>query len=231
MTSPPHRVLIVEDDPDVAAGLVRGLRLAGFSIELATDGTNGARLCLDAEFDVVLLDLMLPGHSGFEVLEVLQKRPAVPPVIVLSARTELADRLRAFKLGAVDYVPKPFWIEEVVARIRARLQILEAARPSRIVAWADAVANLDARTLTVGGEAVTLTRYEFDLLAYLLERPGRAIPRAQLARHALGPLDERSERTIDSHLTRIRKKLGANAAAHVVTVWGIGYRFDSGRQQ
>jgi two-component system OmpR family response regulator len=230
MTSPPHRVLIVEDDHDVAAGLVRGLRLAGFSIELATDGTNGARLCLGSDFDVVVLDLMLPGHSGFEVLEALHKRPAVPPVIVLSARTELSDRLRAFKLGAVDYVPKPFWIEELVARIRARFQIAETTSPSRIVAWADAVVNLDARTLTVGGEPVTLTRYELDLLAYFLERPGRAIPRAQLASHALSPLDERSERTIDSHLTRIRKKVGAKAAAHLVTVWGIGYRFEPDRE-
>jgi two-component system OmpR family response regulator len=94
------------------------------------------------------------------------------------------------------------------------------------VTWSNAVANVDARTVSVNGEPVALTRFEFDLLAYLLQRPGRAIPRAQLASHALGPLDERTDRTVDSHLARIRKKLGPAAAAALATVWGIGYRFD-----
>ena len=225
MASPPPRVVVVEDDPSVAAGLVRGLRLAGFEVELATDGTTGARLAMAPEVDAVLLDLMLPARSGFEVLELLQRRPAIPPVIVLSARTELGDRLRAFQLGAVDFVPKPFWVEEVVARIRARLHTPEQLRALRTVAWAGVVVNLDARTVTVAGEPVALTRFELDLLAYLVQRPGRAIPRTQLASHALGPLDERTDRTVDSHLARIRKKLGPAASA-LTTVWGIGYRFD-----
>jgi len=228
--SPPARVVVVEDDPSVAAGLVRGLRAAGFAIELATDGETGARLAMADHVAVVLLDLMLPERSGYQVLEMLQHRPAPPPVIVLSARAELDDRLRAFRLGAVDFVPKPFWLEEIVARIRSRLPGAEPARPSRpsrVVAWSGAVVNLDARTVTVGGEPVALTRFELDLLAYLVQRPGRAVPRAQLARQALDPLDERAERTVDSHLARVRKKLGA-AAANLTTVWGIGYRFDPG---
>jgi len=227
MASSPPRVVVVEDDPSVAAGLVRGLRLAGFEVELATDGTTGARLAMAAEVDVVLLDLMLPARSGFEVLELLQRRPAIPPVIVLSARTELGDRLRAFQLGAVDFVPKPFWVEEIVARIRARLHAPEQPRASRVVEWAGVVVNLDARSVTVDGEPVALTRFELDLLAYLVQRPGRAIPRTQLASQALGPLDERTDRTVDSHLARIRKKLGPAASA-IATVWGIGYRFDPG---
>lgn len=227
MPSAAARVVVVEDDPGVAAGLVRGLKLAGFEVELATDGTTGARLALTEGVDAVLLDLMLPQRSGFEVLELLRGRAAAPPVIVLSARTELGDRLRAFELGAVDYVPKPFWIEEVVARIRAHLPTGERRQPSRIVAWAGAALNLDARSVTVDGEPVALTRFELDLLAYLVQRPGRAIPRAQLASHALGPLDERTDRTVDSHLARIRKKLGPGAAAAISTVWGIGYRFDA----
>lgn len=225
MASAPPRIIVVEDDPGVAAGLVRGLKLAGFEVELATDGATGARLALGDGVDAVLLDLMLPARSGFEVLALLQHRPAVPPVIVLSARTELDDRLRAFELGAVDFVPKPFWIEEVVARIRAHLPAAEPQKPSRIIAWGGAAVNLDARTVTVGGEPVALTRFELDLLAYLVQRPGRAIPRAQLASHAIGALDERTDRTVDSHLARIRKKLGPAAAA-ITTVWGIGYRFD-----
>jgi two-component system OmpR family response regulator len=225
MASASARIIIVEDDPAVAAGLVRGLKLAGFEVELATDGTTGARLAMSDGVAAVLLDLMLPARSGFDVLALLQHRAAAPPVIVLSARTELGDRLRAFELGAIDFVPKPFWIEEVVARIRAHLPADEPRQPSRIVAWAGAAVNLDARTVTVNGAPVVLTRFELDLLAYLVQRPGRAIPRAQLASHAFGSLDERTDRTVDSHLARVRKKLGPAAAA-ITTVWGIGYRFD-----
>jgi len=226
MRSSPARVVVVEDDPSVAVGLVRGLRLAGFEVELATDGTTGARLAMGDGIAIVLLDLMLPQRSGFEVLELLRGRAATPPVIVLSARTELGDRLRAFELGAVDYVPKPFWIEEVVARIRTHLPAGAPRLPTRMVAWAGVAINLDARTVAVDGEPVAFTRFELDLLAYLVQRPGRAIPRAQLASHAIGPLDERTDRTVDSHLARVRKKLGPDAAAAITTVWGIGYRFD-----
>jgi two-component system OmpR family response regulator len=221
------RVLVIEDDPAVAGGLVRGLRAAGFAVELATDGASGARLAVGGGVDVVLLDLMVPGLSGFEVLAALHGRASAPPVIVLTARVELDDRLRAFGLGAADFMPKPFWIEEVVARIRARLPGAERARPARTVAWDGAVVDLDARTLRVAGELVALTRVELDLLAYLVERPGRAIPREQLSR-AVAAIDEREdrdERTIDSHVSRLRKKLGAAAGA-IATVWGIGYRFD-----
>jgi two-component system, OmpR family, response regulator len=226
MATPP-RVLVIEDDPSVAGGLVRGLRAAGFAVELATDGASGARLALAGGVGVVLLDLMLPELSGFEVLEALRTRASAPPVIVLTARVELDDRLRAFGLGAADFVPKPFWIEEIVARIRARLPGAERARPARTVAWADAVVDLEARTVRIAGESVALTRVELDLLAYLVERPGRAIPREQLSR-AVAVVDDREdrdERTVDSHVSRLRRKLGVAASA-IATVWGIGYRFD-----
>jgi two-component system OmpR family response regulator len=221
------RILVIEDDPPVAGGLVRGLRAAGFAVDLATDGTTGARLAVAGGVDAVLLDLMVPGLSGFEVLAALHGRASAPPVIVLTARVELDDRLRAFGLGAADFVPKPFWIEEIVARLRARLPGAAPARPARTIAWADVVVDLDARTLRVAGELVALTRVELDLLAYLVERPGRAIPREQLSR-AVAVVDDREdrdERTVDSHVSRLRRKLGAAAAA-IATVWGIGYRFD-----
>lgn len=219
------RILVVEDDPKVAAGLVRGLRGAGFETELACDGVTATRLALAGGFDAILLDLMLPQRSGLDVLATLKGRSSIPTT-VLTARSDLQDRLRAFELGAVDFVPKPFWVEEVIARLRARLCLTEAKKESRIVQFGGAVVDLDARTLAVAGTPVVLTRYELDLLAYLIERPGRALARRQLATMALAPLDERSERTVDSHITRVRKKLGAEAGACIVTVWGIGYRFD-----
>lgn len=216
------RILVVEDDASMAAGIVRGLRIAGFEVELATNGADGARRAIEGAFDLAVLDLLLPEQTGFAVLEQIQGRSAMP-VIVLTARTELEDRLRCFGLGAADFVAKPFFMEELVARIRSRLSAREAA-PKRIVRWCGVAVDLDARAVSVGVDQIELTRSEFDLLAHLVQRPGRAISRRQLAEQALVPFDERAERTIDSHVARVRKKLGAGAAC-IVTVWGIGYRF------
>lgn len=220
------RVLVVEDDAGTAAGIVRGLSAAGFAVELATNGAEGARLSLRGEHDVMVLDLLLPELSGFEVLSRLEGRSAIP-TIVLTARTELDDRLRCFGLGAADFVAKPFFIEELVARIRSRLRA-RAVTPNRAVRWADAVLDLDGRTATVAGAPVPLTRNELDILAYLADRPGRAVSRQLLAERALDPLAERDARTIDTHVARLRRKLGAAAGTAIVTVWGIGYRFDGG---
>ncbi|MCY0991641.1 response regulator transcription factor [Nannocystis sp. ILAH1] len=218
-------VLVVEDDPAIAAGIVRGLKGAGFDVELAHDGRRGAELALARPFDLVVLDLMLPELGGFEVLELWRGRLSTP-VIVLSARTELDARLQAFAGGAVDYLPKPFWIEELLARVRARLRLPDAAAPTRTFGWDGALLDLDARTVTLAGEPLGLTAHEFNVLLYLVERPARAITRRQLAEAALPAGGDRSERTVDSHVARIRRKLGP-AGARIATVWGIGYRFDA----
>jgi DNA-binding response OmpR family regulator len=219
------RILVVEDDPATAAGLVTGLKKAGFEVELATDGATGARTALRSAFDAIVLDLLLPEQSGMDVLAQLESRSKVP-VIVLTAMTDLSDRLRCFELGAADFVPKPFWVEEVVARIRSRLA-QKAATPPRVRRWADAEVDLDARAVQVAGQRVGLTKHELAILAYLVERPGRAVSRAQLLEHTLDPFEDRNDRTLDSHVARIRKKLGARAASALVTVWGVGYRFEA----
>jgi two-component system OmpR family response regulator len=223
---PPLRVLVIEDDPRVAEVLVGGLRAAGFEIDLANDGDVAMRLAMAANADAILLDLMMPSRSGFDILEALQGRRSVP-VIVVTARTDLRDRLRAFDLGAMDFVPKPFWIEEIVARIR-RLTRPEQVQsdPPRVVRWANATLDPRGRAVTVDDADVALTRYQFDLLSYLVMRPRRAVSRETLATCALAPTAERDDRTIDSHIVRIRKKLGPAAGACLRTVWGIGYRFD-----
>lgn len=223
------RVLVVEDDPAIAGGIVRGLRGAGFEVELVTDGIGGSKRALSGGFDAIVLDLMLPGQSGIAVLEQLKGRESVP-VIVLTARSELPDRLACFALGAADFIAKPFWIQELVVRLRARLRLASPEAPKRTVSWADAVLDLDSRVVTTSGADIGLTRHEFDVLAHLVERAGRAISREQLAEHSLSPFEERDARTVDSHIARIRKKLGTDAGAHVVTVWGIGYRFELNRE-
>jgi two-component system, OmpR family, response regulator len=224
MAAAPIRVLVVEDDVAMAAGIVRGLKGAGFDVEVANDGVAGARAALAGAHDVVVLDLMLPEQSGFAVLEQIQSR-CMAQVIVLTARTQLDDRLQSFALGAADFIAKPFFIEELVARIRTRLRTADEA-PKRVFRWADVTMDFDARVVATSAGEASLTRHEFEILAYLVERPGRAVSRRQLAERAAIPFEDRDARTVDTHIARVRKKLGAAAAAAIVTVWGIGYRFD-----
>ena len=221
MNPEPH-ILIVEDDLGVVQGLVRGLRDAGFRTSLAMDGEKGLQRILGERFDMVLLDLMLPERDGFEILEAVQSRDSTP-VLVLSARNNLASRLRCFDQGAVDFVCKPFFMEELVARIRARLA-LTAPVPSRELRLADVVLDLEARVARREGAELGLTSHEFNILVYLRERAGRALTRGQIAEHALPEAGERNDRTVDSHLSRIRKKLGPMAGSRLRTAWGIGYQ-------
>ncbi len=219
-----HRVLVIEDDSAMAGTIVQGLKRAGFEVSLAVDGATGLAAIVRGEHEAIVLDLLLPELTGFEVLERSQGK-ARAPIFVLTARTELPDRLKCFALGACDFLPKPFWMEELVARLHARLSP-RVALPARVVAWGEARVDLDGRVVSVAGRPIMLTRNELDLLAYLLERPGRAVSREQLAERALDPLREGDPRTVDSHMARVRKKLGPEAAAALVTVWGVGYRFE-----
>lgn len=217
------RILLVEDDPNVAAGVVRELRRAGFEIELAVDGASGVELATTKPFALVVLDLMLPARDGFDVLRLIRARTAVP-VIVVTARTELQDRLKAFELGAVDYVPKPFFVDELLARIHARIGA--PAQPHAVIETAFARLDLEAPRIEVEGAVVHLTPTELALVRYLAERRGRAVSRGDLA-EALRDLDGADPRNIDAHMSRLRRKLGP-AAALIATVWGHGYRFDPG---
>ena len=222
MTDEPPRILVVEDDLNVVQGLIAGLRRAGFDVSVAMDGKEGAERATGEAFDLVVLDLMLPSQSGFQILAAMSGRVSTP-VVVLSARTELEARLESFRLGAVDYVSKPFFIEELVARIQTRLA-LRTDGPHRTAQIGTVDVDLDARTVTRDGDDLGLTGHEFNVLAWLVERPGRAVTRAQLAEHALGG-DGVTDRTVDSHVSRVRKKLGPDGAA-LRTVWGVGYRLD-----
>lgn len=215
-------LLVVEDDYRVASELVRGLRAAGFEVELATRGEHVVRSVVDGRFDAVVLDWTLPDTTGDVLLAQITERRRVP-VLVLTARTDLATRLAAFAVGAVDFVSKPFFMEELVARIRARLA--PASAGAEQVRFFGATLDLSARRVCDGNGEIALTRHELDILAYLAARPGRAVSRRHLAEHALSSDAGREPRTIDSHVSRLRKKLGAAAAA-IVVVWGVGYRFD-----
>jgi DNA-binding response OmpR family regulator len=218
-----HRVLLVEDDEKLGQQVVASLSAAGYEAEWLKDGRLVTPDAL-AGLSLLILDLMLPGSHGLDVLKRLRKDVDVP-VLILSARNETSDKVRALELGADDYLTKPFWPEELLARVAARLRRPVLQR-SGIVQLGDLAIDLDQRRVRVGDEAVDLTRVEFDLLAALARRPGSAVSRAWLAEHVLDPEREGSERTLDVHVSRLRKKLGAAGQA-VATVWGVGYRLET----
>lgn len=215
-------ILLIEDDAALREEISLGLCHAGFSVRCAIDGEQGESLWRGGGFSLVILDLSLPKRDGWSLLAD-PERPNTP-VLVLTARTDLNTRVRAFEAGAVDYLAKPFFLAELVARVRARHSV--ASSGGRVVRFGEATVDLVARTLLLGSQAIPLTRTEFDVLAYLVLRPGRAVSRAALAERATLEDGERLERTIDSHVSRLRQKLGA-AAASIHTVWGIGWRFEA----
>ncbi len=218
------RVLVVEDDLAIAQQLVGGLHRAGFEVALHNEGHGAAERAIAERFDGVVLDLMLPGANGFEVLARLKGRTSVP-VVVLSAGTDLDTRLRSFNAGAVDYLAKPFFLAELVARLRARLAAPVEDAPRRVHRWGRTAVDLQARVTRVDGQEVALTPAEFNILALLIERSGRAVTRAMICDLALSLDGEVEERTVDSHVARIRRKLGPDGTA-LRTIWGIGYRLD-----
>ena len=220
------KILIVEDEPAISESLAYTLKRDGFEVVVA--GTVKAAKAALSGCELVLLDLMLPDGSGFDVLSQARREAPPPAVIVLSSRDDEADRVAALETGADDYVTKPFSPREVVARVRAVLrrsgQRAEPA-PTNSVELALAI-DEDTRRATVLGSAIDLTRVEFDLLACLLSAPGRVFTRAQLIDRVWGDGFAITDRTIDSHVKALRKKVGeaGGDAGLIETVRGVGYR-------
>ncbi len=219
----PDRILLVEDDRELGVQIVATLRGAGFDVHWWREGRT-VEVAELSGLALVVLDLMLPGTHGMDVLKALRQGGAQVPVLVLSARNDTADKVRALKLGADDYMTKPFWPEELVERVRARLRRPHLQQGDALVVG-ELTLDPHRRAVLVAGQPVELTRVEFDLLAALARRPGVALTRTFLVEHVLDPEREGNERTLDVHMSRLRKKLGA--AVRIETVWGIGYRLAS----
>ena len=224
------RVLVIEDNADLAFGLRNNLEIEGYEVEVASDGKAGLESVLRHPPDLVVLDLMLPGLDGFRVLKALRQDGLEMPVLILTARGEEADKVRGLKLGADDYVTKPFGVLELLARIEA---LLRRPRPSSGAAALPPVRSfgeitVDAATRTVlrAGVPVELAPREFELLLALLSRRGAVVPRLELMREVWGYDDAVISRTIDTHVAELRRKLEADPSAprHILTVRKIGYR-------
>jgi two-component system phosphate regulon response regulator PhoB len=223
-----HHVLVVDDEPDITALVAYHLAKAGYQVTTAAAGPEAIRLAEERAPDLVVLDLMLPGLSGYEVLEALRRRPQTQDigVIVLTARKEEVDRIKGLSLGADDYLVKPFAPQELVLRVGAVLRRLAGppvASGSRLVAGPLSI-DRAAHRVSVGQEDVDLTATEYRLLLTLVERRGRVQTRAQLLESVWEAHPDIQTRTVDMHMQRLRTKLGP-AADLLETVRGFGYRF------
>ena len=223
--TPVHsRILLIEDDAELGSQISAQLRAAGRELVWWRSGRELAPDDL-ACVQLVLLDLMLPGTHGMDILKALREARAEVPVIVLSARNQTHDKVRALRLGADDFMTKPYWPEELLERVRARLRRPQFERPG-LLTLGPLQLDIAARTLTRDGTPIAMTRTELDLLIALAQQPGEAVTRRWLVEHVLDPEREGNERTLDAHVSRLRKKLGD--ACSIETVWGIGYRLRAG---
>jgi len=217
-------VLIVEDEERIAAFVDKGLRAGGFTTVIAPTGEQALQALLSESFDLVILDVGLPGIDGFEVLRELRSRDPAIQVVMLTARDAVDDTVRGLEIGADDYITKPFRFEELLARIRARLRGDRAATSTTLEAG-DSVLDLRTRRLTVEGRNVELTAREFTLAEAFLEHPGQVLSREQLLSRVWGFDYDPGSNVVDVYVGYLRKKMGND---RIVTVRGMGYRFDPG---
>ena len=222
------RILVVDDEAHIVE-FVRGyLERDGYEVLSAFDGETALDLATREQPDLLVLDVMLPGKSGFDVLRSLRSLGAKTPVIMLTARDDLIDRVAGLELGADDYVVKPFEPRELVARVGAVLRRLErpSVAPGSPLRHFDLAIDTMTRQVRRNGEDVAITRTEFDLLATLASQPGRVWTRDQIGEQLFGDAFESLDRTIDSHVKNMRSKLGPrpDGGAYVETVRGVGYR-------
>ncbi len=221
-------ILIIEDDPNLLMGLVLNLRREGYRVRTATDGHRGLDELQRERPDLLVLDLMLPGVDGLEILRQVRDRDPTLSVVVLTALGSERDKVRGLDLGANDYVTKPFSISELQARVRAALRAAQAqeSRAVEVLRAGPIELEPETRRVCVEGREVELKTREFDLLHFFLLRPERVLTRDQILAGVWGYDYTGTERTVDNFVSALRQKLGEDITRrHLTTVWGVGYRF------
>ena len=221
------RILVVEDDPAIALGLEDDLKLEGYEVEVVRDGNAATARAREGAFDLILLDVMLPGKDGFEICRELRRGGCKTPIIMLTAKAHEAEKVMGLELGADDYVTKPFSPAELRARIKALLRRSAAEAPD-VCRFGDVEADFTRFELRRAGKAIKVTPTELKLLAVFVRNRGRVLNRVELVDLVWGPGTAITERAVDTHITNLRKKIEAEPAAprYIVSVRGVGYRFE-----
>lgn len=221
------RLLIVEDESRLAASLKKGLELERYTVDLAADGIVGFDLAVDGDYDLIILDLMLPGLDGLEICRRLRRQQISTPILMLTARGDIRDRITGLDSGADDYLPKPFSFEELLARIRAL-----ARRPRRlnteILSFGDLKFNLQTYEVSRAGHSLTLSRREFSLLEYFLRHPRQILTKDQIIAHVWNYDSDILPNTVEVFIKKLRAKINFPKLPPLIqTVRGFGYRLDS----
>jgi DNA-binding response OmpR family regulator len=216
------RLLVVEDETRIRSFLARGLEVEGFEVDEVEDGERGLAAALAHDYDLVILDLLLPGRSGLDMLEELHERRPDLPVLILSARGELSTKLRCFELGAADYVAKPFSLDELLARIRVHMRARSGGGHGTTLRVGQLTLNISRRQALVGDRVTSLTDREFRLLHFLMLHPGEVISRQRLLSEVWGFDFDPGSNVVDVCVRRLRRQLGPDAP--IETVRNVGYR-------
>jgi DNA-binding response OmpR family regulator len=229
----PRTILVVEDNLELARLLEIHLRDLSYEVELALDGDSGLAKTEGRKYDLIILDIMLPGIDGLEICRRVRSRDTYTPILMLTSRSSELDRVLGLEMGADDYVTKPFSIRELMARVKALFRRVDELKSKRqenkpaIVKAKDLVIDTEKRRVSIKGKAVDLTAKEFDLLHHFAQHPGRVFSRSQLLDVVWGYGHEGYEHTVNSHINRLRAKIEDNPSQpeYILTVWGVGYKF------
>jgi len=227
------RILVVEDDPDISHLLEINLKDIAFKVDVVNNGVDGLNRASNHDYQLIVLDLMLPGMDGLELCRHLRSQSVNIPVLMLTARSSELDRVLGLELGADDYLTKPFSIKELQARVKAILRRVDlsakqlAAKPDEKIEVKSLLIDVSGRKVFIENHPVELTAKEFDLLLHFARHPGRVYSRGQLLDHVWGYSHNGYEHTVNSHINRLRKKIEKNPeqSQYIETVWGVGYRF------
>ncbi|HQU72309.1 MAG TPA: response regulator transcription factor [Calditrichia bacterium] len=228
-----NKILLIEDDPDIAELVTLHLGDAGFALDHADDGRDGLEMALNQPYQMVILDLMLPGLQGTEVCKKIREVNKTLPILMLTSKSDELDKVLGLELGADDYLTKPFSLRELIARVKAMLRRVEVMKDQaeadlpQVLSYDPLRIDLEKRKVTLKGVAVDLTAKEFDLIALFAAHPGRPYNRQELLDIVWGYQFDGYDHTVNSHINRLRAKIEPNPAEPVFikTVWGVGYRF------
>ncbi|MBT7068815.1 MAG: response regulator transcription factor [Verrucomicrobia bacterium] len=219
------KVLVVEDDRKIISFIRKGLKEQGFTVDTSSDGDEAFLLASNQVYDAIVLDIMLPGRDGLSILRGLRDRKNTVPVILLTARSALNERVEGLELGADDYLTKPFYMEELIARLHAMVRRHSGEQLS-VLQSGDLTVNLITREVIRGEESIELTAREFGLLELLIRSPGRVFTRTQLLEHVWGYDFDPETNVVDVYIRRVRSKIDTDdGPSRIDTVRGVGYRF------